>query len=269
MVYGSLRFDDALHVSPASVQLQDSGAVMVAWQTKVERQRRGTNYIVGRVSLSNEDWLSAGYKLWKKTMPTEYFDGDFFLCRHNFVTYDHHTPISYTMFVQNLGIVASRAMIHFQGSPEEREKTAAIIPKITAHSLRATMVSEMAHSGVAALPLRLQGHWKNDEMPAKYVRNREELSSKHVMEITEHLKKSWADTDGRYVDDLELYATGEDDEKDSDRGIVDDARLVPLNLSTSPPTPSCTRPLLTFSLAKVGIRRSGVRRLKAEPSKLR
>jgi len=46
MIFASLRFDDAVHVKPHELILTDEGLFGVAWQTKVERKRRGTKFVV-------------------------------------------------------------------------------------------------------------------------------------------------------------------------------------------------------------------------------
>eukprot|EP00971_Amphidinium_carterae_P307183 6104953-Amphidinium_carterae.1 len=40
MIYGSMRFDDAMRVSPATVHLRADAIRCEAWQTKVERKRK-------------------------------------------------------------------------------------------------------------------------------------------------------------------------------------------------------------------------------------
>ena len=45
-IFASLRFDDAVHVKPHELILTDEGLFGVAWQTKVERKRRGTKFVV-------------------------------------------------------------------------------------------------------------------------------------------------------------------------------------------------------------------------------
>lgn len=42
MVFASLRYDDAMHVKPKELLMSEEGLFGVAWQTKVERKRRGT-----------------------------------------------------------------------------------------------------------------------------------------------------------------------------------------------------------------------------------
>ena len=60
MVFASLRFDDAMHVRPDELVLNEEGLFGVAWQTKVERKRRGTKFVVPHVSFSGSDWLRPG-----------------------------------------------------------------------------------------------------------------------------------------------------------------------------------------------------------------
>ena len=41
LIYGSLRFDDGIHVAPSSLQLSDEALLGVIWQTKVEKKKKG------------------------------------------------------------------------------------------------------------------------------------------------------------------------------------------------------------------------------------
>ena len=61
MVYGSLRFDDALHVCPAELQFRDGNLRGRVWQTKVDRKRKGTVFVVPNVSLTSTPWLVQWY----------------------------------------------------------------------------------------------------------------------------------------------------------------------------------------------------------------
>ena len=60
-LYGSIRFDDQLHTVPSSLRMRAGGLEAVAWQTKCERKRRGTRFIIADVSLSGCAWLAEGY----------------------------------------------------------------------------------------------------------------------------------------------------------------------------------------------------------------
>lgn len=42
MVFASLRYDDAMHVKPKELLMSEEGLFGVAWQTKINRKRRGT-----------------------------------------------------------------------------------------------------------------------------------------------------------------------------------------------------------------------------------
>ena len=66
MVFASLRYDDALHVKPGELTMSEEGMFGVAWQTKVERKRRGTKFVVPHVGFSGVDWLREGWGLCSK-----------------------------------------------------------------------------------------------------------------------------------------------------------------------------------------------------------
>ena len=63
MIFASLRFDDAMHVKPSELVWDDQGLFGVAWQTKVERRRRGTKFVVPRVGFKESNWLEIGFEL--------------------------------------------------------------------------------------------------------------------------------------------------------------------------------------------------------------
>ena len=60
-----MRFDDALHVDPASIELRLEALVLTAWQTKVDRGRRGTRLAVPNVSVSRQPWLESGWRIYQ------------------------------------------------------------------------------------------------------------------------------------------------------------------------------------------------------------
>ena len=55
MIYSSLRFDDAMHVVPEALAMKDEALYGVVWQTKVERQKKGTRFAAAKVSVSGEE----------------------------------------------------------------------------------------------------------------------------------------------------------------------------------------------------------------------
>ena len=72
MVFALLRFDDAIHVKPLELEMRpDVGLLGVAWQTKVERKRRGTKFIVPNVGFTDGQWLWVGWELFNVTSAPE------------------------------------------------------------------------------------------------------------------------------------------------------------------------------------------------------
>ena len=61
MIYSSWRLDDALHVVPDTLGMNDEGLYGIVWQTKVERQGKGTRLAAAKVSMSGEDWMEDGW----------------------------------------------------------------------------------------------------------------------------------------------------------------------------------------------------------------
>ena len=46
LVYGSLRWDDGRHVDPSSLVFTEDAVMGLVWQTKVDRKRRGTRFVM-------------------------------------------------------------------------------------------------------------------------------------------------------------------------------------------------------------------------------
>ena len=68
-----------LHTLPSSVDLREYRLHAAAWQTKVDRIRRGTRFVVPRFSLSGDDWLLSGHHAWRSVVTQEYLDSDHWL----------------------------------------------------------------------------------------------------------------------------------------------------------------------------------------------
>ena len=75
MIFASLRFDDAVHVNPSELVMKEEGLFGVAWQTKVDRKRVGTRFVVPKVGFARPNWLEVGWEL----MPSVNFDRDFWI----------------------------------------------------------------------------------------------------------------------------------------------------------------------------------------------
>ena len=66
MIFASLRFDDAVHVNPNELIMKDEGLFGVAWQTKVDRKRVGTRFVVPKVGFAAPTWLETGWELFPR-----------------------------------------------------------------------------------------------------------------------------------------------------------------------------------------------------------
>ena len=69
MIFASLRFDDAIHVKPHELEVRPEGLFGVSWQTKTERKRRGTKFVVPDVSFSKCVWFKVGLDLFNSNFP--------------------------------------------------------------------------------------------------------------------------------------------------------------------------------------------------------
>ena len=75
LMWASMRFDDGLHIAPFSIVIKPEGLMLRSWQTKTERKRRVTKYVIGRISLTQDDWVLRGYNIFMNSTPLEYRQG--------------------------------------------------------------------------------------------------------------------------------------------------------------------------------------------------
>ena len=145
MIFASLRFDDAVHVRPSELQLNDEGLFGVAWQTKVERRRRGTKFVVPHVAFSGCDWLRTGWSMFA----LEDLDRDFWMRELNArEAFMDDRVASYQRSLQRLRFWAGRCVHQYhEGDQEDTKQLFTAINKITAHSARVTMLDAAVHAG--------------------------------------------------------------------------------------------------------------------------
>ncbi|CAE7023304.1 unnamed protein product [Symbiodinium microadriaticum] len=67
MIFAFQRFDD--HVKPHELEVKPEGLFGVSWQTKSERKRRGTKFVVPDVSFSKHSWFKTGLNLFEREFP--------------------------------------------------------------------------------------------------------------------------------------------------------------------------------------------------------
>ena len=187
MVFASLRFDDAMHVRPDELILNEEDMFGVAWQTKVERKRRGTKFVVPHVGFSGSDWLRAGWQL----LQNEHFAlaRDYWMRDLNSREAFRNGPAQYQRSVQWLRFLGRYALNHYhQGEEVEFKELAAVVNTLTAHSARVTMLDAAVHAGRSTEEIGLQANWKNPgPLVLKYTRNRSAIPAKMVQQLVKDM----------------------------------------------------------------------------------
>ena len=69
-----MRFDDGLHIAPASDVVDGDGFGREAWQTKVDQKRKEIIIAVLEATLSDR-WLHEGFRCWFAVAPETYMRG--------------------------------------------------------------------------------------------------------------------------------------------------------------------------------------------------
>ena len=185
MIFASLRFDDATHVKPKELIMEEQGLFGVAWQTKVERKRRGTKFIVPKVGFKTGEWLEAGWQIFQK----EDMERDFWLRDLNTRSEFRDAPAAYQRSLQWVRFFAKYAINqHFQGTELRMKELISALPQITAHSARVTLLDAAVHAGRSTEEIGLQANWKNPgPLVLKYTRNRTNVPAQMVQQLVKDL----------------------------------------------------------------------------------
>ena len=135
MIFASLRFDDAIHVRPDELIMNDEGLFGVAWQTKVDRKRAGTKFVVPAVGFKDQEWLDHGWQI----LNSSPLDRDFWIPELNTRTSFLTRPPTYQRTVQWMRFFAFAAWQ--DDHPEDKIETMKVqttLSNLTAHSCRVT-----------------------------------------------------------------------------------------------------------------------------------
>ena len=194
MTWGSMRFDDALHVRPDSVRVDGAALRCTAWKTKTERKGRGTKFAVCKASFSDFDWVAAGLESYRKVVPEWAAKSDFWLVSGSVDMLDFQAPLSRQSFADILGELAGLVCEKNPLALEDEtlEELRRVTESASAHSPRVTMVSMMAHAGADTLTLQMQGNWKDTRMPEKYTRDRKSIPLGFISKMVHTMKKDIA-----------------------------------------------------------------------------
>ena len=189
MIYASLRFDDAVHVKPADLTLKDEGLFGVAWQTKVDRRRRGTRFVIPAVGFRCQDWLEVGWELFQEVLPGE---RDYWIPELNTRDAFLERPPSYLRSVQWMRCLAARAL-NYDTTLHAWPKAQALdaLQHLTAHSCRVTLLDAAVHAGRSTEEIGLQANWKNPgPLVLKYTRNRSSVPATMIKQLVQELAQS-------------------------------------------------------------------------------
>ena len=205
MIYASLRFDDAVHVKPADLIMKDEGLFGIAWQTKVDRKRRGTRFAVPAVGFRCQDWLEMGWNLFQEVLPG---DRDFWIPELNTRSAFLERPPTYLRSVQWMRCLAARALNYdadLHAWPKAQATKA--LQHLTAHSCRVTLLDAAVHAGRSTEEIGLQANWKNPgPLVLKYTRNRSSVPATMIKQLVQDLaqaKHPVVEDDSTVLDDVQ------------------------------------------------------------------
>ena len=185
MVFASLRFDDAMHVKPKELLMSEEGLFGVAWQTKVERRRRGTKFVVPHVGFKDSKWLEVGWKLFQ----LEDHERDYWIRDLNTRDEFRDAPASYQRSIQWLKYLAKYALNQcFEGPEQKLKELINTLSSLTAHSARVTLLDAAVHAGRSTEEIGLQANWKNPgPLVLKYTRNRTSVPAQMVRQLVKDM----------------------------------------------------------------------------------
>ncbi len=186
MIFASLRFDDAIHVRPEELVWKEEGLYGVAWQTKVDRKRAGTRFIVPDVGFSSAAWLECGWTLFQPFITDRDFWVEELNTRNAFMG---GLPPTYGRVVQWMKFFCHLSIAMDSSIGEDNKAAlAAVTRNLTAHSCRVTMLDAAVHAGRSTQEIGLQANWKDPgPLVLKYTRNRSSVPALMIKELVKDL----------------------------------------------------------------------------------
>ena len=153
MIFASLRFDDAIHVKPHELEVRPEGLFGVSWQTKTERKRRGTKFVVLFLSLSV---LGSKWVLSFSTRSSLGSRETFWIPEMENKTSWRSSPPEYARSLQWL-----HHLVWLAGKDAGVSQAALDqVTHLTWHSARVTMLDQAVHFDRSAQEIGVQANWK-------------------------------------------------------------------------------------------------------------
>jgi len=177
MIYASLRFNDAVHVHTDSLHFVGEVLYGLCWQTKVERKRRGTKFAIASIGVvdvaqlkqddpSVEPWLSTFWQLSQMLAPGS---RDFWMYELDDLHTMGSTPVTYQRSLKFF-----KALIAFgiDNAPNSQllpniDELKAIVPTLTWHSCKVTMVDAAVHANEDSVAISIQAHHSSPALVEK------------------------------------------------------------------------------------------------------
>lgn len=185
MIFASLRFDDAIHVRPHELRMQDEGLFGVAWQTKVDRKRAGTRFVVPAVGFKVQNWLQVGWELF---LDQDFPERDFWVQELNTRDMFMERPPTYQRSVQWMKFFAGYVVDSLKMNSGSRALSIESVSNLTAHSCRVTLLDAAVHAGRSSEEIGLQANWKDPgPLVLKYTRNRSSVPATMIKQLVRDL----------------------------------------------------------------------------------
>ena len=204
MIFASLRFDDALHVRPDSLEFKEGVLFGVCWQTKVERKRRGSRFAVPQIGFAapspgQKPWLQIFLDLSSSLAPA---DRDFWMYEvdvdrfglltlsSRIATYSRSLKILKFLLIAAIDEAVLEGCALVNDAKELALRDFVLV--VTLHSCKVTMIDAAVHAGEDPLPISIQAHHANTDLVIKYTRNRTEVPLQMVSRLAKAFQESWA-----------------------------------------------------------------------------
>ena len=204
LIFGSLRFDDGVHVKPNALEFRDGTLYGVCWQTKVDRTRRGSKFVVPPIGFSQpapgqESWLSTFVTLSARELPAA---RDFWMYEVD-VASDHSLRFSRKVVTYPRALKVMRHLMRLAIDlavkdvkdplpPALAKRLLEDVDRVTMHSCKVTLINAAVHAGYDPVPISIQAHHANTDLVIKYTRNRTAVPLDMVSALTKEFRDKWS-----------------------------------------------------------------------------
>ena len=165
--------------------MQEEGLFGVAWQTKVDRKRVGTKFVVPSVGFRSKECLHIGWCILEKTD----LDRDYWIPELNTRELFLNKPPTYLRTLQWLRFFTSALWAaEHHAETIETIRIRQVLKDLTMHSCRVTLLDAAVHAGHLTEEIGLQANWKNPgPLVLKYTGNRSAVPAQMIKQLVNEL----------------------------------------------------------------------------------